>query len=345
MGLSDGERYMGVICAIHRMSQIRFKESYNYRLRKINKLLKELWPTFQGNTSNNAHWIIGSDTDADHFSEVSFLGSAFKIALGKMLTKDNGVPFPFSPLNSDATDEEKEKQKKRIDRYKFFQDYRPSVVSLLEKENYDYANAYRLLQDIETYFYNANRYQDKFAKKLKSVNRLMAKIRGALWDEVSENPIYLRAWMVSRILDKIILDFDDDDIVAKWFRKHYLHHHTTTREVVDTFIYETFKKIQARPNVPIPAHRRVVMMLRFLGKQFHYEHQHRELLKMIDVWNEQNPNDQVQKAIVAQLCKVAAQNKKEEETKSRQNYYMYCNLTEQEITMSSKAEEDDKDDE
>ncbi len=134
MGLSDGERYNGIICAIHRMSQIHFEKSWTDNPTKLNKLIDKLWPAFRGCISNSAHWIIGSDSDSSYFPEVSFLGSAFSLARAKMLANKDAPPFPFSSLPDDATDEQKEAQEKRVDSYKFFSKYKPTAISLLEKE-------------------------------------------------------------------------------------------------------------------------------------------------------------------------------------------------------------------
>lgn len=341
MGLSDGERYNGIICAIHRMSQIHFEKSWTDNPTKLNKLIDKLWPAFRGCTSNNNHWIIGSDSDSSYFPEVSFLGSAFSLARAKMLANKDAPPFPFSSLPDDATDEQKEAQEKRVDSYEFFSEYKPTAISLLEKEGKNEANIYKLLKDTESYFYFTNRYRDKFSRKLKNVTEIVAKIQGILWDEFSEHPVYFKAWMADQILDKVILDFCDNDIVADWFKHDCLHHHISMREVSDRYVYDTFKKIQARPNVTLPAHRRVVIMLRFLGKDFYYEHQHKALIKMISTWNEKYPNNQVKIDIIKKMCKDAKE-AHDADLKER-DYSEYCNVTEQEInTKSGPMIEDDE---
>lgn len=297
MGLSDGERFAGVASVVEEM----FAIGKDCADRDLKPLLQGLWFDFLGRSSNGMHWIMGSDSGATHLGEMSLLAVSFS----------HGYP-------------ESKPYKDSVQRWR--EAYLPSAECLLEGED---RQAWKLLCLCESYFYYANRYEDGLSKSLEPVTRTVATIRGLL-HRITQREVFRCAWMMQHILQQCF-SWDEDDIVSKAGKAMHWHHSLRADRQDAQVVLEIFKRHQFDR---WDADQRLTDILVLMGSRFHYAHQHQQLLRMVEQWNDHEAelalsnegyepdliNEDDLRATLAKWCV---------EKKARP-YRLYCHLTGQE---------------
>ncbi len=281
MGLSDEERYAKVYCVIERLTEMAARvrgegelvnQIDNHDIKygtvgRLVKLIEQLWPAFLGRTSNSGHWLFGSESSGDTGSGVGLITMAFYV-----LDKSELTGAEPSPLSLEAVPEE------HRDRIEWIQEYWPdNAVTLLDKNKHAEHFVWEAFCWCETYFYAANRYSDKVQAGLKDTTAIICKISGLCFKEFSNNITYLRAWMAKTLLEKVV-SYDEDDLVVKWLRAQCAHHDIRA-DYYDGDLYADFRRYRPYYSRSLPVMERMEIAFRFLGRRFHYEHEHKQLLK------------------------------------------------------------------
>lgn len=331
MGLSDGERYAKVATIVAALSRMqRFEE---FGKRELNPLLDRLWADFLGQTSNSAHWILGSDSAAHRLDECSLLLVSFDHARAQ--TKEPGWKHDSSPTG-------------------WLKECGPiDALRLLDGEE---RRVFEVLRYAEAYFYAANRYDDRFAAQLAPLTRTLCDVRGQLHRILSTSPVYCVAWMMQRILD-LCFPYSDEDVVTRAGREFHWHHDLRAREQDFAVVKALFRRHQFCFSVP--AQERLRIVLGFLGRRFHCAHMHKKLQEMIGEHNARVTlaldlhaqgltdqevgaelgcpetfaarlrRDHVTPSLIANLCAHAARAQERCEQKGRGRTSLYCYFTQQ----------------
>jgi hypothetical protein len=230
---------------------------------RLMKLIDQLWPAFLGRTNNSGHWLFGGETSSDTGNATSGLMTMAFYMLDKseLTGKDED-----DPLSLDS-------------RIEWIQEYWPdSALELLDKNKPEEHFVWETFCWCETYFYAANRYSDKVQQGLADTTAVICKIAGLCFKEFSNNDQYLRAWMAKTLMEKVI-SYDENDLVVKWLSGDHMHHQIRAG-YYDGDLYADFRKYRPYYSRTLPVMERMEIAFRFLGRRFHYDHQHKKLLKL-----------------------------------------------------------------
>ena len=275
MGLSDGERTKGIFACVRSLYELRgFKEEL---YKPLNRLLKNLWPALLASGSNSGlYWILGGQMSNDYFAESGLISHAFSNVLHNFYEGGDKDPLREG-LSKDMRDW-----------LEYRDHYAPTMIRLLEQEpvwnsrKLEHAHAMEAFLISESYMYYVNRYDDALSKSLRPVSELIATIQGECYRIFSTNPIFMASFMAEKIFDKILTW--DQDTAGAWFRKHNLHHHVRLNSVPLPKLREVFQEVR-KAGYKLTTQRQLEIVLLFVGKAYHYAHQHRELYKMIEEHN------------------------------------------------------------
>lgn len=341
MGLCDEERYAKIYCVIERLTEMAARvrgegnlvnQIDDYEIKygtvgRLVKLIEQLWPAFLGRTSNSGHWLFGSESSSDTGSTAGLMTMAFYV-----LDKTDLIPDAEpDPLSLEALPEDQR------DRIEWIQEYWPdNAVDLLDKNKHAEHFVWETFCWCETYFYAANRYSDKVQAGLKDTTALICKISGLCFKEFSKNTTYLRAWMAKTLLEKVI-SYDEDDLVVKWLRTQCAHHDIRA-DYYDGDLYGDFRKYRPYHGHSLPVMVRMEIAFKFLGRRFHYDHEHKQLLKMAAEAKKAGVKVNIPriKQMIARCKKLRAEYKQEEK---EHPYEAYCWITGDNVT--HKCWEDD----
>lgn len=272
MGLSDGKRYAQVAGVVDHLARLPRFQDYGHT--GLNQLLDRLWSDFIGGTSNGGHWIMGSESGADHLAECSLLGAAFAQARGSALRGAGVASAEWSPAPSAWRDQQR---------------VADALTYLVGEER----QVLEVLRACEGYFYAANRYEDKLSAALAPLTKTVSDLRGLVHHLTATNPVYAVAWMLQTIADRCFRHDDHDPVTTAGARFNW--HHDLRADGQDfAAVYALFKRYQfARVGalggvgaaLPMRAEDRLATVLALVGRRFHYAHMHRELAQIIRAHN------------------------------------------------------------
>jgi hypothetical protein len=343
MGLSNEERYAKIYCVIERLNDLADRAVGNgncvcrldpYDIKygvagRILKLIDQLWPTFLGRTRNSAHWFSGSESSGD---TASVTGGVISTAFYLVDKSDLGKPDEntMEALEKGLPEEVREQ-------HQWLNEYWPdSAVQLLDKNKPEEHFIWEAYCWCETYFYAANRYEDDMAQGLADTTAIICRIVGLCFKAFSDNSLYLRAWMAKTLLDKIVT-YDENDLVTNWLREQAAHHDIRA-DYYDGDLYEDFRKYRPYYGHSLPLMVRMELAFRFLGRRFHYDHEHKQLLKMVEAAKKAGADVSIHriKRMIARCKQLRAEYEKEER---EHPYEAYCWITHD--TVVHKCWEDD----
>lgn len=264
MGLSDGERYRGVLAVVHEMYASR-DHLHEYLCQPLVPLLDGLWVDLLGSTSNSMHWIMGSDSSAHYLGECSLLGAEFAEVSGEARSdqKDGGWEDTVAYWKSN---------------------FMRSAADFLDGEA---KRVWELVNLCESYFYYANRYPgDELARSLAKVTATVATLRGRIHVILKSSREHYAAWMMQRIADGLFV-YDEDDVVSQVARRQNWQHNLRFKQLLLAAelkkVEEVFRRYQFASNHG--AEERLLDAIALMGPKYHYAHQHRELVACVERWN------------------------------------------------------------
>lgn len=254
MGLSNEERYAGVVNNINALTKIA-KSHNTYgdaRQEEVKNLINDLWPVLLTGNVNQLFWFTGGAFESDIMGNASLVQVAFSNAFADIFKNDDSF---FEP--------KKDSLAEYVSEY-----FHPSCEMLRYEKKFFY-NCYTYS---ESFFYYANRYKgDGFSNSLKEVSKIYAKIQGICFEEFSSNPLYLRYWMIKHIIKKIMpLGIPDDDKFGLFARENSLHHKLTLREDIVSIksLTKMFNYCRKRYSSDIPIHIRAEIFIRLCDITF-----------------------------------------------------------------------------
>lgn len=265
MGLSDTERAEKISWSIRAIVEI----SDNLKSRdypKLKQFCEKLWPAFLGQSGNSSFWIFGGSWDSNHVGKFGLLETAFKDQSNQLKKDDWGQP-------------EKEEGE-----YKDSLKCMEAISDWLKIENF-YAEKREIIKIwewIENLVYALRRYNDEFLSGLENLNNLVSNIQGELFDIVQKDCCFYKAWLLKNIVDKAVNIWSEEDIVSKWFHRQNLHHYVTSTDIELEELQKIFFSIQPQKQPDIPEEKRIILLLRLMGRRYEYDHHFKELVKLIN---------------------------------------------------------------
>lgn len=296
MGLSDEERYVKILYSVKAITETPLSGHD-----KIKKLISQLWEAFLPTDSNSGLWLFGGEWDNNHFDQQSLLMIAF----------DKWQDF----------------YKEKDEEFKLRTNYDFGWLC----SDYEVSKIVEISRWLENIFYAVDRYDDKFSKQYADLAKICRKIQIEIFLVVHGNPEFYKTWMLYHIIDKCRDDYGDD-FVSQISHQQYWHHDLKLRghrishsgeELQAAFLYT-----QPLSRHKIPIQIRLSLLLALMAGSYHYKHNHRDLIRAIEIHNEKGDDlvnlDEIKKLL--EWC----QAQKEVEA-GFYRYVSYCELTGQRL--------------
>jgi len=316
MSLSNEERIKGIMFAIKNMVEVKRSFIENggqqrnpYGIERLFALVDRLWSSFLGRESNGQHWLLGSSAGNTVYPQTCTpWGMAIKSHCERLLQKKN-----------DFIDK---KIEETFDAFDGFLDIK-GLLSHTGNGDYLYYEIYAWAEQV---IYYLRRYEDEFLKSQKALSDLICDIQGECFSVFSRNDVYARAYLVHQILKEHVYGrkypYDlDKDPVAFWFQKDAVHHGIAG--VMDEgpgLTLEDIAKIHihvCKKGEKLSAFDRIEIALKFSGRHYHYDHEFKELLRMIA------EHKLCTKAEVKKLTELFEKCKKDHDDNEKKGYESY----------------------
>jgi len=245
MGLSDQERYGKILWTVKTLENLLGDLKDNFLYEKLKTYQAKLWPALLNNERVNHFWLVGDGFTQDKF-DGGFLYEAFEEQKRKLKLFDNNT------FDND-------------DRY--FNDFLMDRISIVNLVSGDESIIIECYQYIQNFYYAVNRYDDKMSKNFEDLKSLISNIKGELFSIISSDPVYFRAYLLSKIYDKCICPFTDDEI-KKFITDNTLYHDLSLRgELSSDFLFDTWKNIQFKRRDELSIEDRLLIIIECIGRR------------------------------------------------------------------------------
>ena len=299
MGLSDGERTGKIFYSVNQLNKL----SNQINHKQVKKLISKLWYATLGCRSNGIFWFLGGELDSDKMSENGLVSNAFKHIFHKEPYREKNEGF-FEDIS-------------------YVKEMVKMPAYLRETQKSNLLKAFRHCENIE---YALSRYNDKYKKSLKSLNFVLRQLQGCFYDIFSSDSDYMRAWMLENIFHHKIFTYKEDDLVNQWAVKQHLHHNLNSNDLPFNEVKTLFVKYQFVKELDTST--KIGIILIVMGRKYHYKHEHKEFLKMVEFHNGVS-EDKVDIDWLNELLEACSEKKKEHEEESHEQYTQneFCFLT------------------
>lgn len=264
MSLSNNERTSYIYHAIDNMVRLA-KELHDFD--DIKNEVNKLWPATLGNSSNGAHWILGS-SGTNQLSMDSF--SPFHVALIDGFEEDNKL--------------QNEEERKKDPNYKSFDErmnehYDPLYEALTIKNliyQYHYLGqecsiVYEIFCWTEQLIYALRRYRDEYFKRYEKLSDVISSIQGYCFP-VFRRDIFRKAYLAHEIFTIIYQNREIEDILKKQYIHHDLYKICEDYQISD--IIRFHKKIIGDKSTA----NCIYLIFEIAGRHYHYNHKYKELV-------------------------------------------------------------------
>lgn len=222
MGLSNEERYGKIVWSVKKLKDLINSLPSGYIHRHLKTYEDKLWPALLNADSNSGYWIFGGG-----FEQTSFSGGfLFEIFDKHTLELKN----PSSVDESENDDAIYDVISRNIQASGVLPHEESLIVQIYEW--------------IENFYYAVNRYQDEFSDNFKDIKCLISNMKGELFGIMSCNRIYLRAYLQSNILKKVICPYTDDPVRKLLVDKWLYHDLKLTPELKTEVLWDMWKNLQ-----------------------------------------------------------------------------------------------------
>lgn len=221
MGLSNQERYGKIVWSIKNIKNLLNSLESGYPANDLKKYKDKLWPALLNSEGNSGYWVFGGG-----FDQTSFEGG-----------------FLYEILSSHTHNLDRLNDKESSDDNELYEiiNRNIQVSGVLPRTE---SLIVQIYEWIENFYYAVNRYKDDFSDKFKDIKSLISNMKGELFEIMSCDPIYLRAYLLSKILKKVICPYSDDP-VRKFIVDNWLYHDLKlTSELKTEVLWNIWKDIQ-----------------------------------------------------------------------------------------------------
>lgn len=310
MGLSNEERNENLVHLTNSLTKLGQKLKENS---KVTALTQKLWPALLRRKTNSSYWILGGEIHENTISNSSLFGIA--LLTHKPEEKDEDNIFPQENYSSFAKDW-------------------LGVTQILQDQNPELANIYKIYSLVESATYSLRRYDDEFKNDLVEYDDIICHIQGACFNIFKKDSLILDAWLQNRIIEKI-LRYNSNDIVNTWWKTQHIHHSMRLHQnhlahIPTETLLEIYKDIQfVTPTV----NERILLTIQLSGPRWHYKHQHRAAIALFKEHNKthRKKDEKIDIKTVEAGAEKASNlhDEIEKDTSSRYRSQKYCSLTEQ----------------
>lgn len=308
MGLSNEERTEKIYFSLWRMTQRDKRQSLEQtgyhaeEFKPLLELLDQLWPAYIGRGGNGLFWFLGSGVT----NEVMDKPTLFSVAICG--NKSRGEPDSLDQLAEERRKEleaqpdspEKKAALLRDDLFDYQSNYHPTYEKVLRRNAPELATVYEIYEDCENIRYALNRYQDDFAIGLKALDDLVARILGVCFHLFTTDTRFREAWYTHQIANRAMNQrVDAEATVVKFWRKCNLHHDIGIGVHDIDELHDYWTKIQQKQT--LTTEEAILASLWLAQRRFHYDHQFKDLVKLLKEHNRKHPKDKVSLAKVEKM--------------------------------------------
>ncbi len=245
MGLSNEERYGKIIWTVKKLKELINMLGSGYTYRELKTYEDKLWPALLNKEGNSGYWVFGGGFDQTSFKG-GFLQEIFNNHTHEL---KHPTPTEDEPADVSMTD--------LISRNIQASGVLPHEESLIVQ----------IYEWIENFYYSVNRYQDEFSESFKDLTSLISNIKGELFGIMSCNPIYLRAYLQSNILKKVICPYTDDPVKKFIVDKWLYHELKLTPELNTQALWNMWKDLQFKKQSEISLEDRFLTIITCMDRR------------------------------------------------------------------------------
>ena len=187
--------------------------------------------------------------------------------------------------------------------------------------------------------YAIHRYDDEFSKSLNKLNITLRNMQGELFNIMSGDEDFLRAYLIHNIADKCV-PYEKEDIVSLWVVLQNVHHDLRLHDgMTKEILFHTWRKLQFRKNVP--AQERMKTLLNLISRRNHYEHHHKNLIKLAEDYNK-TATDKIDIKVLKAYFKTSVDERKTDKDPCRYLCSLTNNYSDGEVIQNLSWKEWDK---
>lgn len=302
MGLSNEERYGKIVWTVKQLKTLLNNLSAGYPAENLKAYTDKLWPALFNAESNSGYWVFGGGFDQTYFNG-GFLYEIFDNHTFKLR-------YP-SPVDDTETDESK------------MQDLISSNIQASGILAGNESIIVQIYENIENFYYAVNRYNDMFSENFKDLKSLISNMKGELFDIMSCNSIYLRAYLQSSILKKVICPYMDDPI-KKFLVDDWLYHDLKlTKELKTEVLWDMWKDLQFKRASEITLEQRFLYLITCMDSRLGSKSYKRK--EIFDILKEFVDPEKLNQAL--DKCEESYKLSKQKEDDRAKNPHNFCYLT------------------
>lgn len=300
---SDGERFNTMCHSTNEIAKLGESIRNDYRYGRLKGLCAKLWYGLLCNKGTGDFWLFGGELDNEFMPEGGLVAAAFNCHV------------PEGHAYGGPTEHG-------------FIDYVNIARDMCEIDDFldgDERHVFKIYSHTENCAYALTKYKDEFMEQFERFNMALRNIQGECFNIFTEERVFVDAWMYHHIAMKLITY--QDDLVNQWWYAQNMHHDIKGRKLEYEELYKLYKEVQFR----IPSlMERLEITLRLAGGSYHYKHNHKKLLEMIERHNSTN-EEKIDIEYVGVLLEECNKQHKEAEEFNQRQYAQskYCAFTNQ----------------
>lgn len=285
MGLSNEERLNGIYHSVNSLVKDacylidNFSNTYHRSILNLARDIKQnAWAKLLSGSSNSAFWIMGSSD----FGQTLNPENLYDAALLSHQKQDD--------CNYGITDKAELKKHQEAMRDADFWTKAFQARQILDNQVLNFV--YQIIPHLDNIVYRMNRYDDEMSRRMKDFEAFICNLRGQVFNILSLNEVYLKTYLLEKIADKTFNAYadknakgDDLDIFSVWVKSACIHHNYKVREHAEEsvdFYQKIWESIQFVEKDNISVQKKFEIFLQIIGRHFHYDHQHKELLSLLE---------------------------------------------------------------
>jgi hypothetical protein len=301
MGLSNQERYGKILWTVKKLKGLINMLGSGYSYRNLKTYEDKLWPALLNKEGNSGYWVFGGG-----FDQTSFKGGFLQEIFDEhVLELKDPSPTEDEPSVVSMTD--------MISRNIQASGVLPHEESLIVQ----------IYEWIENFYYAVNRYQDEFSESFKDLTSLISNIKGELFDIMSCNPIYLRAYLQSNILKKVICPYTDDPVKKFLVDKWLYHDLKLTPELKTEVLWDMWKDLQFKRQSEISLEDRFLTIITCMDRRMGSKsYMRKEIFERLKEFVDSEKLDST-----LDKCEESHKMTKQKEEDRAKNSHDWCSLT------------------
>lgn len=250
MGLSNEERYKKIVwSAKHLEDELKLLKE-DYHTKPLKKYSGKIWPALLNKTGNSGFWLFGGSFDNNKFGGCDLISTALEVHVSELISQHEKEKNPWY---SEPKDD--------------FVENSIQIENIVGDKD-SARNVLIIWKWIENFLYAVNRYDDQLSEDFTPLKDIIANLQGDLFSIISSDRGYLDAYLMSKILEKCVDLYDDENILTKAIREMHLHHNFKIHEYTDSSrLMDMWTEIQFTPQNEISDEIKILYTIRCMGER------------------------------------------------------------------------------